>query len=354
MLQSLVGRRTQTRGLAGRLRGALVLLGLVLAMLALPSSASSYTFGPTVSGNGPEETMYDWSVQRCENNNIPDAPAHAIRDSWGRVQVLVTHWVNYRLIGRSFNDLQLECRRLMQSGESGDPATFNNKEWVTSLYTKDGRTIYALLSNEYQGHLFVGQCNSGNYFSCLYLSMTAAISHDNGDNYVSMPEPLVRATPYQYFKDSGPYGVNVPSNIVKHHDGYYYAFYKSEDYLSQLKGACLMRTRNLNSTRSWRSWDGQHFSIPRKNPYNVVPLQRAEPFRCHPVDFASLENLTHSLTWNTHFDKYLLVGPAGKYDPSRGENVYGIYYSLSDDLINWSDRAADGRGPARVHLAVRR
>ena len=67
-------------------------------------------------------------------------------------------------------------------------------------------------------------------------------------------------------------------------------------------------------------------------------MERAEPYACQPVSFANIEYMTHSVTWNTHFDKYLLVGPAGKYDPARGENVYGIYYSLSDDLINWSPR----------------
>ena len=165
-----------------RLGAPALLLG-VIAALVIPVSALGFTWGPDVQPTGPHQTMFDWSANRCEANNIPDAPAHALRDARGRIQVLVTHHVNYRLIGESFNTLALQCRQHLVSTDSGDPATFNNREWVTSLYTEDGHTIYALLSNEYQGNRFVGFCNSGNYFNCLYLSVTAAVSKNHGDDY---------------------------------------------------------------------------------------------------------------------------------------------------------------------------
>jgi hypothetical protein len=330
--------RTRAR-VHNRRRGAvLVVVVWALAALALPSFAPAFTWAPNVQPTGPSETIFDWSTQRCQSNNIPDAPAHAIRDARNRIQIYVSHWVNYRLTGRTFNSLTYDCHTLMASGESGDPSTFNNKEWLGSFYTEDGRRIYALVSNEFQGTLFVGFCTSGNYFKCLYTSISGAVSYDYGDDYTNLPNPLVRASAYQYFNDSGPYGVNVPSNIVKAKDGYYYALYHAEDYLAQVPGACLMRTRNLRDTTSWRSWTGSSFSLARKNPYVVVPMERAEPYICTPVDFASIELMSQSLTWNTYFHKWLLVGNAGKYDPDRNENVYGMYYSTSSDLIHWSDR----------------
>jgi len=330
--------RTRARAEQRRSGCAAIAFACAVLALALPASASAFTFGPTVSPTGPHQTIFDWSNDRCQSNNIPDAPAHAIRDARNRIQLLVTHWLNYRVIGRSFDDLARECKNLMPSGESGDPATYNNKEWVGSIYTEDGRTVYGLTSNEYQGNLFVNMCPSGNYFRCLYLSITGVVSKNYGDDYVNQANPLVRSTPYQYFPDTGPYGVNQPSNIIRAHDGYYYVLYKTEDYLAQENGTCLMRTRDLRDAASWRHWQGTSFSGVRKNPYSVVPMQRAEPFTCKPVDFASIEAMAHSLTWNTYLDKYLLVGGAGKYEPSVGHNVYGIYYSLSDDLINWTDR----------------
>ena len=46
--------------------------------------------------------------------------------------------------------------------------------------------------------------------------------------------------------------------------------------------------------------------------------------------------MTQSLTFNTYFDKYLLVGPQSAYDQKRRRIVNGFYYSLSSDLIHWS------------------
>ncbi len=329
-----------TRGVRSRRGGFLLAVAVcALTALAAPSTAPAYTWAPNVQPIGPHQTIFDWSAQSCQPNNIADAPAHAIRDARGFIQIYVSHWVNYRLMGRTFDSLTYNCHQLMASGESGDPSTFNNKEWLGSFYTSDGRRIYALTSNEFQGTLFAGFCNSGNYFKCLYTSITGAVSYNYGDDYVNLPNPLVRASAYQYFNDTGPYGVNVPSNIVKARDGYYYALYHAEgDYLAQVKGACLMRTRNLRDTSSWRSWDGSSFSLGRKNPYVVVPMERAESAVCTPIDFPSIEVMSQSLTWNTYFNKWLLVGNAGKYDPDRGENVYGMYYSTSSDLIHWSDR----------------
>jgi hypothetical protein len=326
-------------GVHSRRRGCIfVVLACAFAALALPSAASAYTVAPNFQQMGQPETVFDWSVQSCQANNIPDAPAHAIRDARGRIQITVSHWVNYRLMGPTFNDLTYDCHQLMMSGESGDPASFNNKEWLGSIYTEDGRTVYALTSNEFQGNLFVGFCNSGNYFKCLYLSTSGAISKNYGDDYVNQPNPLVRASAYQYFRDTGPYGVNVPSNIVKARDGYYYAMLKADQYLAQPPGACLMRTRSLDHPASWRAWDGQGFNSPRKNPYAVVPMQRAEPFICHPVDPLNIQSMSHSLTWNTYLKKWLLVAPSGKYDPDLNRNVWGFYYATSKDLIHWDEQ----------------
>jgi hypothetical protein len=46
--------------------------------------------------------------------------------------------------------------------------------------------------------------------------------------------------------------------------------------------------------------------------------------------------MSESLTYNTYFGKYMLVGLAMPTDPSTGETVSGFYYSLSDDLLHWS------------------
>jgi hypothetical protein len=48
--------------------------------------------------------------------------------------------------------------------------------------------------------------------------------------------------------------------------------------------------------------------------------------------------MSDSLTYNTYFGKYLLMGSSTAYDPGEHRVVSGFYYSLSDDLVNWSER----------------
>jgi hypothetical protein len=47
--------------------------------------------------------------------------------------------------------------------------------------------------------------------------------------------------------------------------------------------------------------------------------------------------MVESLTFNTHFDKFLLVGTVLERN-REGNTVSGIYYSTSDDLIDWTPR----------------
>ena len=52
----------------------------------------------------------------------------------------------------------------------------------------------------------------------------------------------------------------------------------------------------------------------------------------------AIEKMVQSVTYNTYFKKYLLLGNTSLYDPNRGQWVYGFYYSTSSDLLNWSLR----------------
>jgi hypothetical protein len=47
--------------------------------------------------------------------------------------------------------------------------------------------------------------------------------------------------------------------------------------------------------------------------------------------------MTDSLTYNTYLGKYLLVGTNTVYSPGERRQVSGFYYSVSNDLITWSE-----------------
>ena len=69
-----------------------------------------------------------------------------------------------------------------------------------------------------------------------------------------------------------------------------------------------MRTRNLADPKSWRAWKDGSYSMTWKNPYQVVAMERAEPYVCDAVELSRRSSkMTASLTWNTHLDKFLLI-----------------------------------------------
>jgi len=289
---------------------------------------------------GPEEVVFDWSQDACESNDFPDVPARAFRDAWGRVQLIASHYTNRRMIGPDLNHLRRDCAVIMSSHLDPDPARFADREWIHSVYTLDGITVFALIHNEYQGNTHLGQCPSEMYRKCWYNSITLAISHNGGDSYTHAQPPahLLASLPYTYVPDSGPFGVFNPSNIVHNNaDGYYYALLHLEQYRAEPWGTCVMRSANLADPTSWRAWDGKGFNVRFINPY-LEPANSLTSHLCQPVSRNQIQKMSESLTFNAYVNRFLLVGTAGTRDSTTGRVVWGIYYSLSDDLIHWTPR----------------
>jgi hypothetical protein len=148
---------------------------------------------------GAEETVFSWARDRCGDNDLPDLPARAFRNEAGRVQLHSAHFANRRFVGPNLNKLGHPCSLVMSSGANPDPAMFNDREWLASLYTEDGDTVYALVHNEYQGNLHPGRCPSGEYFQCWYNAVTLAVSRNGGASFEDARPPpghLVATVPY--------------------------------------------------------------------------------------------------------------------------------------------------------------
>jgi hypothetical protein len=266
--------------------------------------------------------------------------------------VIDTHFINRRFIGPDLNHITRDCGIIMNSHHNADPSKFDDNEWLSSTYTNDGKTIYGLVHEEFHGWEHPGMCPTQGSFEsgCWYNAISLATSKNKGNSYshATPPSQLVASVPYTYVPPSAPgtgvpYGVFEPSNtIYNSSDGYYYALLHLEHYQDQQVGVCAMRTRNLADPKSWRAWGGstKGYSVTFTNPY-TYPYSSTDPpssHVCQPVSFAQIEKMDNSVTYNTHFNKYLLVGITNKYDPARAQFVYGVYYSTSSDLVNWSDR----------------
>ena len=99
-----------------------------------------------------EEIIFDWETDRCEDVQSADLPVRALRTVDGLIQLILPFTQNFRMIGADFNSLEVDCNPIMQSGRHYDPAKFDFTEWLASVYTEDGQTIYALVHNEFHGN----------------------------------------------------------------------------------------------------------------------------------------------------------------------------------------------------------
>jgi len=282
----------------------------------------------SISTSGPTQVTFDWTTDRCEDLDLPDLPARAFRDADGRTQLISAHFINRRFTGPDLDHLTHGCSIVLGSDSNPDPAAFDDEEWIAAPYTPDGRTVYALVHDEYHGWAHPGQCATAGYDAkCWYNAITLATSTDGGATYVDQPAPrLVASVPYRYIPNGGPTGVFTPSNIVHNDaDGYYYALVYV-DLRDSYIGNCLIRTRNLADPGSWRAWTGgQTFTMTFVDPYgpNASPTDHLcrPPSKQQPADLQP-----NSLTYSTEARQWLLVGQA----------LNGAYLSLSPDLVHWS------------------
>ena len=309
---------------------------LAITLLVGLGDARSATTNPRVRIAGRPELVFDWSEEACEPMQSPDLPVRAFRDYRGRVQLLLSHFDNFRMIGPSLDRLGVDCDPVMLSHKSRSVRRYEDREWIASLFTRDGKKIWALVHDEYQGNRHRGRCPSGSYYMCWYNAITLARSVDGGRSYrhARPPRHLVAAATYRYRPDRGPAGVFAPSNIVTGSDGAHYALVRIRDPGGE-RGTCLLRTRRVWQPSAWRAWNGDGFGGVFTDPYRSESRPHAP---CIPVGKGRIAEMTESLTYNSVLGAFLLVGLAPPGEESIGPKVPGIYFSVSSDLIHWSPR----------------
>jgi hypothetical protein len=114
-------------------------------------------------------------------------------------------------------------------------------------------------------------------------------------------------------------------------DGYFYTFVAAYADGAQPGGLCVMRTRTLADPGSWRAWNGSSFSVRFIDPY----VETSEPPAAHVCASVGLTPMMgQSLSYNTYFGRYMLVG-GDRHPDSGGTPVSGVYYTLSNDLVHW-------------------
>lgn len=313
-----------------------------LFLVALPSGAQSQPQPPAqpppgllleISGE-PEPAI---EGARCEVSDIPDSPARAIRLASGEVQLYATHYQNRVESGPDLLHLRRGCQVVLEGARNDDPAAFDDRAWIAAPWTADGRTIWAVLHNEFQGHLRPAGCPTKRYVDCWYNALTEAVSRDGGRTFQRAPgRALVAALPYRHDQvELGHHGYFNPSNIVTLDGAQYMTAFATRAGV-QREGNCLLRTTEPGSPQSWRGWNGTAFQVEFVDPY--VQQVPPETHVCTPIGQGAMRWQVTSLVRHQPTGLFIAITMNG----GRGG---GFYYSTSPDLLRWS-------GPARLISAT--
>lgn len=282
----------------------------------------------TLSVAGVESTIFDWSQDRCATWHIPDAPLRAFRNDRSRVVAFASHHDNRAFLGTSLLKLKPTCRQSFHSRGSPNPEDHNDKGWLTATWTEDGRTIQALVHNEYHADVHQGACQFQDRRSCWYNVLTAAKSTNSGETFTQPTPPIVVAAP--------PSGQNIgqgrhrgffnPSNILKVGANWYFlAGTTGGD--GQQRGTCLFESRDVSDPTRWRAWDGSSFSVRLYDPYR---RPNEGYVGCRPV--TKFGNAIGSVLRHTGTGLFIAIAHAG---PDTVPPSGGIVYLTSVDLVQW-------------------
>ncbi len=317
------------------------LRAFLISGLSTSIALAAWEYPGAVSIIGSEETVFDHSVAACETESIPDVATRVFRDADDNIQLQIGHNTTYRMIGPDFDNLVMDCDNgpVFTSHHDSDPANFNDNEWIGSVYTEDGATVYAVIHNEYHGNEHEGGCDTSDPFECWYNAITFGVSTDSGRTFshATAPDHLLASVPYTW-NGSGPYGLFEPSNIIHNpNDNYFYMFITANaGHELQETGVGLVRALDYTDPASWRGWDGEAFSVELINPYTATGFDPADHVLAR-IDqnlntYGNIEKMHVSLSYSAFYQKFILV------DSAQKSGVWGFYYSISDDLLHWTPR----------------
>ena len=301
---------------------------IIGALLLAPSLRAQPGPALRLEITGPAVAAVAGARPGCDADDIPDSPARGIRLATGEVQLYATHFRNRVDSGPDLLHVTHRCAVVMTGANDDDPAAHNDRAWIASPWTPDGRTIFAVVHNEFQGQRRPALCVSHRHLDCWYNVLTAAVSHDGGRTFQRAPgRALVAALPYRFDQlESGHHGYFNPTNIVTSAGAQYLMAYATRAGV-QREGNCLMRTTAIATPEAWRGWDGSAFQAVFVDPYTQPGPP--EPHVCAPVGGGGLRWPVTNLVRHTGTGLFIAMmqdgGPAG-----------GGYYSTSLDLLQWS------------------
>jgi hypothetical protein len=315
--------------------GAAAILTTVAGGVVAGEEGSKVPPSISVRQTGDIVVVFRTYSQGCERDDIPDAPARALRLADGSVAMIAANQKNRMLRGPDLLSTRPDCTVVLRGRWDANPAAYDDRLWLASTWTGDGTNVIALVHSEYQGNNHPGQCPSGRYIDCWYNAITLAISHDSAHSFTrpNGEAALIASIPYRYDRQADRHvGYFNPSNLVER-DGALFAMMWATQYREQTLGNCLIRTEHPDAAASWRAWDGSAFAVQFIDPYhsNAAPAEHV----CPAVERGHLRGPVVSLVRHTPSGAYITLFIGGN-PTGEAQLPWAIFSSGSWDLIHWS------------------
>lgn len=124
----------------------------ITASTSTPASVSTTSsFNPSIKIIGEPKVVFNWKTDHCDEHELVDLPARAIRMADDTIELYLSSTTSYRMTGADFDSLKPDCTPVFTSDFDRNPADYNYAEWMGAPYTLDGQTVYAIIHQEYHG-----------------------------------------------------------------------------------------------------------------------------------------------------------------------------------------------------------
>ena len=296
------------------------------ALISLATFTPALAQSVKVDVTGAPSILFNSARDGCSPVDVPDINARAFRDSAGQIVMFALHDIAHPLRGPDLGHLKIDCRSALGSPEDPDPAHFDDRNFLAATWTGDGRTVGALVHEEYHADQF-HRCRVTTDIGCWYNTVLSFRSTDGGGSFTRTTPSIVAVAPFRQTVEQGRHrGFFNPSNIV-HDAGHYYALISTTGWTGQSFGNCLFRSDDPTKAGSWRAYDGRGFSIRYEDPYTVTAPRPKPCQTIGPFTFAVGALVRHraSKLWIA-----VTQASAGGVYP-----VDGFYYAASRDLLHW-------------------